>query len=180
MFAAHCLQDKGQKVVKNAFESHIIFQNDHSAANDSAKGEVSEFIIHPDWDPKDSHYTADIAIAVLKKPLKLSDDIQYVCWNTPSHPIQDFAGKNGIVYGWGLTEEFKTVSKLRQVPIPLVDQAECHGTNRAFRGIMSNTSFCAGARDGKTGACSGRVFIFLINLQVKFTLFQATPAGEWL
>jgi secreted trypsin-like serine protease len=149
------LQDKGEKVVKKALESHIIFQNDHSAANDSAKGEVSEFIIHPDWDPKEKHYTADIAIAVLKKPMKLSKEIHHVCWNTPSHPIQGFAGKKGLVYGWGLTEEFKTVSELRQVRIPLVDQSECKEANRAFRGIMSSTSFCAGARDGKSGACNG-------------------------
>ncbi len=156
VFAAHCLQDKRQTWIRNALDSYFFFKNDHNLDDDSAKADVSEFIIHPDWDPEDSHYTADIAIAVLKEPLKITDEVRHVCLNTPSEPIQSFVGRSGKVYGWGLTEELQFDSKLRHVDVPFVDQALCNSSNLELPKIMSGTSFCAGAKDGKTGACNGK------------------------
>ncbi len=157
MFAAHCLQDKEQKEVREASDTYFYFANDYDVFDDSENAYVSEFIIHPDWDPKDSHYAADIAIAVLKEPIKLSNEIRHVCLNTPSNSIQNFAGRKGTVYGWGLTEELKTVTELRHLTVPLVDQALCNSSHSVIHNTMSDTSFCAGARDGKTGACNGNV-----------------------
>ncbi len=99
MFAAHCLQSKKEKLVKEASESYFYFKNDHDSDDESAKADVSGFIIHPDWDPKNDQYAADIAIAVLKEPMKLSNKIRHVCLNTPANPIQSFVGKNAMVYG---------------------------------------------------------------------------------
>jgi hypothetical protein len=165
LFAAHCLQDKNKKWTRHAENSYFYFENDYnhydSDDDDPARAEVSEFIVHPDWDPEDTHYTADIAIAVLKEPVKLSNEIRHVCLNTPSDPIQNFAGRNGLVYGWGLTEALKTVSELRNVNVPLVDQALCNSSHEEFPKIMSDTSFCAGARDNKTGPCNGNDSLFL-------------------
>jgi hypothetical protein len=157
LFAAHCLQDKQKEEAKEASRSYFYFKDNHNnTADESAKAEVSEFIVHPDWDPKEAHYTADIAIAVLKEPVKITNKIRYVCLNTPSDPIQNFAGKNASVYGWGLTEDLELVTELRHVYVPLVDQALCN-SSRSLSRLMSDTSFCAGARDGKTGACNGKV-----------------------
>ncbi len=144
-------------MIRQAVESYFYFKNDNDDVDDaSAKADVSEFITHPDWDPEDSHYTADIAIAVLKEPVKLSNEISHVCLNTPSNPIQNFAGRNAKVYGWGLTEELELASQLRQVEVPLVNQALCNSSGPTLRKIMSDTSFCAGAKDGQTGACNGK------------------------
>jgi hypothetical protein len=85
------LQDKQQKDVKEAPESYFYFNDDYNV--DSAKVEVSEFIVHPDWDPEDTHYTADIAIAVLEKPVKLTNKIRHVCLNTPLRSDQKFCWK---------------------------------------------------------------------------------------
>ncbi len=151
------MQNKQQKNVKEAPESYFYFNDDYNV--DSAKVEVSEFIVHPDWDPEDTHYTSDIAIAVLKEPVKLTNKIRHVCLNTPSNPIQSFNGRNGAVYGWGLTEDLKLVTQLRHVEVPLVDQALCNSSSQTLYKIMSDTSFCAGARDGKSGPCIGKAFI---------------------
>jgi hypothetical protein len=148
------LQNKKEEVEKEASESFFFFKNDYNTDDSSANLDVSEFIVHPDWDPKDSHYGADIAIAVLKKPVNISREVGYVCLNTPSNPIQSFVGKIATVYGWGLTEEHVAVTELRDVEIPLVDQAHCN-SSRPVQRLMSDTSFCAGAKDEKTGACSG-------------------------
>jgi hypothetical protein len=162
LFAAHCLQDKEQAIIRQASESYFRFKNNYQVDDDDTDDEnveISEFIVHPDWDPTDSHYSADIAIAVLKEPIELSREIRHVCLNTPSDPIQSLAGKNGKVYGWGLTEEFKFVSDLHHVDVPLVDQALCNSSSSILHGIMSDTSFCAGARDGKTGPCNGNTAV---------------------
>ncbi len=66
------------------------------------------------------------------------------------------AARNGKVYGWGLTEELKFDKNLRHVDVPLVDQALCNSSNPDLPKVMSETTFCAGARDGKTGACIGK------------------------
>jgi hypothetical protein len=104
-----------------------------------------------------------LAIAVLKDPVEFSNKIRHVCLNTPSNPIQSFAGKKAKVYGWEFTEELKTVSELRHVEVPLVDQALCNSSSSTLYKIMSDTSFCAGARDGKSGACNGKCLIFFIK-----------------
>ncbi len=154
LFAAHCIQDKRKRTAIEATESYFALRNDYSKVDDSPDADVSEFIVHPDWDPEDGHFTADIAIAILKKPIELTDEIHHVCLNTPSDPIQSFVGRNGSTFGWGLTEDLELDTILRDVEVPLVDQALCNST-RALRRIMSDTSFCAGARDGKSGACNG-------------------------
>jgi hypothetical protein len=162
------LQAKQSKEIKEASRSYFIFEDDYIDVDDSENAYVSEFIIHPDWDPKDTHYTADIAIAVLKKPMEIGDKVQHICLNTPSNPIQSFAGEKAMIFGWGYTEDFEIVTALRHVEIPLVDQASCYNkSNPILSRIMSDTSFCAGAKDGKTGACSGIVLLIFIKFAIK-------------
>jgi hypothetical protein len=78
------------------------------------------------------------------------------------------AGRNGRVYGWGLIEDLAKdlapVSQLRHVDEPLVDQALCNSSHPILGKIMSDTSFCAGARDGETGPCNGKILSLVLNL----------------
>jgi hypothetical protein len=132
------------------------------------------------WDPQDTHYDADIAIAVLKEPLNLTNEVRHVCLNTPPDPIQNLAGRESKVYGWGLTEDLEYATKLRHVKVPLVNQNWCSKTEYTtwifftkeeptkIANIMSDTSFCAGAKDGKTGPCNGIVITVLKILHAQF------------
>jgi hypothetical protein len=157
LLPAHCIQSKREEQAHNATDAEFYFTNNF-IDNNGSRANVSELIVHPDWNPKDSHHGADIAIAVLEKPIELTDEVRHVCLNTPSNPIQSFAGKNGQVYGWGLTEEpaLGIGSKLHHISIPLVDQALCNPSHANFLKIMSDTSFCAGAGDGKSGPSRGK------------------------
>ncbi len=176
------MQNKKETRIKVASKSYFYFKNDYDTDDDSAKADVSEFIIHPDWDSKDTHFAADIAIAVLKEPIKLSNEIKHVCLNTPADPIQSFAGSNAKVYGWGFTEDFEYDTRLRDVQVPLVDQALCNSSDVRVERLMSDTSFCAGARDGKTGACFGNVAdycsIHLLKYKmIKYKIFSGDSGG---
>jgi dynein heavy chain len=188
LFAAHCLT----KAVKNnkKSDSYFYFANDYDTVaddfdlneiDDPAQAYISELIVHPDRDIKDNRYGADIAIAVLKKPVEISNKIRHICLNTPADPIQSLAGRNTQVFGWGLTKELKTVSELRHVSVPLVDQALCYNnSNPDLPKIMSDSSFCAGARDGKSGPCNGNELLIL-NSEAKFyeLALQVTLAAGW-
>lgn len=156
MFAAHCVIGKGRIEWIDLESSFFVFENNH-AFGDKAK--IADFIIHPDWNPQDSHFRADIAIAGLKKPIKFSTKVHHVCLN--SNPIQNFVGQNGSVSGWGYTENFERLARLRHVSIQLVDQSLCNSSDPSFPMYNSDTSFCAGARDGKTGPCTGNNILFL-------------------
>ncbi len=156
LLPAHCIQNKGEKQANKASDAGILFENDfYLRRNKLVKAHVSEFIVHPDWDPWDTHFAADIAVAVLKEPENLTETIGHVCLNTPADPIQSFAGKTAEVYGWGLTEKLETQFNfdLSEVKVPLVDQAKCNSS--VLRNLMSETSFCAGAKDGKSGPSNG-------------------------
>jgi secreted trypsin-like serine protease len=155
LLPAHCIQNKREEQAHNATDAEFYFTNNF-IDDRGLKANVSELIVHPDWDLRDSHHGADIAIAVLEKPIKLSNEVRHVCLNTPSNPIQSFARKNGQVYGWELTEELKLVSELHHVEVPLVNQAKCNSSHADRPKIMSDTSFCAGTGVGKSGPSHGK------------------------
>jgi hypothetical protein len=155
--SAHCIQGKREEQAHNATDAEFYFTNNF-IDNNGSRANVSELIVHPDWNPKDSHHGADIAIAVLEKPIELTDEVRHVCLNTPSNPIQSFAGKNGQVYGWRWTEESALLmgSELHHVDEPLVDQAKCNSSHANLSKIMSDTSFCAGTGGEKSGPSRGK------------------------
>jgi hypothetical protein len=119
-------------------------------------GEISELILHPDWDHKSKHFKADIAIAVLKEPVIFTSDIRKICLTTPSQPIKNFANQIATVAGWGYTETSNktSVSDLREVKVPIAEQSLCDASKRLQR-YNADTLFCAGSRDNLTGPCRG-------------------------
>jgi hypothetical protein len=125
--------------------------------------EIDKIILHPEWDPQISNYRDDIAIAVLKELVEFGGGIDKICVNTQQNPIESFINHNATVAGWGLTEfnKKKTVLELREVTVPIVDQKLCN-VSRNLQTINSETSFCAGTKDGVTGPCRGN---FKINLK---------------
>ncbi len=161
LLPAHCIQNKRVKQAHEATDAFIVFENDiFKKDRNVAKAHVSEYIIHPDWDPEDTHYSADIAIAIINEPKNITNEIGHVCLNTPANPIQSWAGKRAEVYGWGLNEDLEEdlantfAYTLGQVISPLVDQAKCNSS--ILRNIMADTSFCAGSKDGRSGPSNGK------------------------
>ncbi len=155
LLPAHCIQNKGGKQANSASDAEFSFEN-ILYADRKLTAKVSEFIVHPDWDPWDTLYVADIAVAVLTEPVKLAKRIGHVCLNTPAKPIQTFARRNASVYGWGLDGAITNFGGFGpyKIDVPLIDQAKCNSS--ALRNLMSDTSFCAGAKDGKSGPVSGK------------------------
>lgn len=156
MLAAHCIKYK-KNIDAAAPESSVFFFYNNLTAN-GAVTEISEIILHPDWDNYilRPEYKADIAIAILKEPIQLSKEVWHICLNSPLNPIENFVGKIANVSGWGQTESSGTefVNELREVSVPIVEQHLCNNSDK-LRRINADTLFCAGRTDNKFGPCKG-------------------------
>ncbi len=154
MFAAHCIE--GKKAAKQAQPESFkfYFQNDLSKL--STETRISEIILHPDWNRLEKAFKADIAIAVLTKPLEITNQIHHICLNAQPNSIQTLIGQNATVAGWGHTEssDKETVKQLKSISIPIVDHRFCN-TSLALKNIYADTLFCAGKNESAVGPCKG-------------------------
>lgn len=67
---------------------------------------AKNFKIHPDWNPNDIKYDADIALIEMESAVPYSKFIRPIClWSGPSE-INQIVGQTGIVAGWG-EKQFK-------------------------------------------------------------------------
>jgi hypothetical protein len=155
LLPAHCVESKKIMGVTQLELPIFLFQNNLEA--DGTVFEVSEIIVHPDWDILSKSYEADIAIAILNEPVIMSTSVTNICLNSPSKLAEDFIGQYAIVCGWGHSKisDYQQVDNLRAVTVPIVDKKYCN-ESRVFREITSNKLFCAGSTDKEAGACKGK------------------------
>jgi secreted trypsin-like serine protease len=152
LFAAHCVENK--KSITTQTESSSFRIQDYSDEDKTPDFEISEIIVHPDWDTLTKPYEADIAIAILEEPVEFPN-VTNICLNSPSKSVEEFIGQSGVVAGWGHTEaSFEAANELRAVTVPIVDRYECT-ESPVFREIYSETLFCAGDTKQKAGPCKG-------------------------
>ncbi len=100
----------------------FLFQNNLEENSKGTEFDISEIIVHPDWNILSQSYEADIAIAILKEPVKFSSNITNICLNSPSKTVDDFfIDQDGIVCGWGHSETSGStpVDDLRAVTVPI-------------------------------------------------------------
>lgn len=107
MTAAHCVQNKGDYTPKKAEEA-TSFLGKHDLHNwmesNFMQSGVVKFAIHSEWNPNDSKFDADIAIAVLLRTIDFNKFVQSICLWTFTEGYEDIVGKEGFVAGWGKTE----------------------------------------------------------------------------
>lgn len=101
--AAHCVRSKKESYTRKAEEA-TFYIGKHNL--ESLNGEqnyivsgVTQLIVHPNWDPNDDKYDADIAVAVLLRKVPFSKFVKPICLWTATNSYQDLVGKKGIVAG---------------------------------------------------------------------------------
>lgn len=60
---------------------------------------VSQFIVHPSYDPRAVSYDADIAMAVLLRSIVFTNFIRPICIWTATKNFNDIVDQNGVVAG---------------------------------------------------------------------------------
>lgn len=153
--AAHCIQHKGQD--SKAKPQDILLSFGAHDLNNCFESETthrtpSKIFIHPEWNPFNSNYEADIAVMLLRDEIGFTSYIKPICLFK-----QDTDFSEGYVTGWGRSESSFTENTPKQIKVPIVSHIDCLVNNPEMTGLVSKTSFCAGGRDGQ-GPCNGKNF----------------------
>jgi len=150
--AAHCIHPGEEKF--------YVIVGGHNLGGDPAKDPegpyakkylVDKVIKHPNWDPSDlSIY--DIAVLVLEKDIKFNAGVQPICLpeaGTASEHLYK-KGNNGVVSGWGRSENRYKEPKLRQLVMPFYPECEVMPYHDIHAAVT-----CAGYPEGGRDSCVG-------------------------
>lgn len=151
--AAHCIKNKRQFTKLPTDDMKVVLgkYNLNSVTESSVVLEVSQFILHHDWNSRTNRYDADIAIAVLSSKVRYSQFIRPICLPTES----DATGRKGLVAGWGKSDnDLPSSEEPKFVIVPIVSDGDCLRSHEAMSYITSNRTFCAGDKKGG-GPCNG-------------------------
>merc|ERR1719225_1322775 len=150
--AAHCVAQMRASDVTTL----TVRAGAHNLKNSARETGVQNFgvklvVKHKDFTMETLH--SDIAILVLKEPIKYSSTVRRVC--LPSSSTDTYEGKMGTVVGWGLLREGGSrPTVLMELSMKIWNNDKCRTTygSTAPAGIKS-TMMCAG-KQGKD-SCSG-------------------------
>lgn len=110
-----------------------------------------KILIHPDWNPSNRRYDADIAALIVEDEVPYTSYIRPICL-----PTNELNAKEGYVTGWGESEDHtKDHENLpKQIKIPILNNEKCFLESNEFVKVASERTICGGARDN-TGPCRG-------------------------
>ncbi|XP_017843015.2 uncharacterized protein LOC108600134 isoform X2 [Drosophila busckii] len=147
--AAHCLygHPKG---------AYFVRVGDHYA-NIAEHSESDSFIdtwyTHEQF-RQPTHMNNDIAVVVLKTPLKFNDYVQPICLPEPGAPLVE--NRTCTISGWGSIKSGVSTpaQELRSAQLPILPDATCKQLN-VYGEAMTEGMFCAGSMDESVDACEG-------------------------
>lgn len=70
---------------------------------------IAKIYIHPEWNPYQLNYDANIAILKLATTIDYSAYVKSVCLPSASENLQGIIGENARVAGWGSSEQFSEI-----------------------------------------------------------------------
>ncbi|KAG8275340.1 hypothetical protein J6590_088039 [Homalodisca vitripennis] len=143
--AAHCVRNLKRTRIRVILGDHNMFSTSDAPAKMRA---VASIVRHRNFDV--NSYNHDIALLRLRKPVNFTKNIRPVCLPTQE---TDFAGRTGVVVGWGRTSEGGNLASVaQQVNVPILSLSECRSLKyRPSR--ITNNMVCAGK--GTQDSCQG-------------------------
>ncbi|XP_052860000.1 uncharacterized protein LOC128267239 [Anopheles cruzii] len=148
--AAHCLAWYS----KNAYRVRI--GDYHTAAHDSAEKDIfiENTYIHEEFRNGGHHMSNDIAVVVLKTPVRFNEYVQPICLPPQDAPYQP--GLNCTISGWGATVAGSKDSSydLRAGTVPLLPHEVCRRPE-VYGDALIDGMFCAGTLESGVDACDG-------------------------
>jgi len=146
--AAHCVYDGTSRLTASAGAHDL---DRPSPTQQTVNG--IKTVYHPSYNPRTT--ANDIAIVVLDKPIKFTDNVKPACLPNRGDVVPDNA--EATVAGWGVTRENGMSSqKLLQVGVPTINNKECKTMYAKARiDIDPYVMLCAGYKTGGKDACQG-------------------------
>lgn len=154
VIAAHCLLEKDEIVPKYNSRNTVFVVKENFIANRIL--DIHKFIIHPEWNIQTKAYDADIALGILRKPIKFTENIRPVCLPLYSKNAKDLVGHKGYVSRWGSlsSNELLYGNKPVIVELPIEVPHICRKFESGLTNLMSERTFCSGKSLGQ-GLCKG-------------------------
>lgn len=147
--AAHCLIG----YPKGAYMIRIGDYNTDALEQAEIDIFIEDYYIHENF-RVGHHMNNDIAVVLLKTPIRFSEFVQPVCLPLKGQPYQE--GMNCTISGWGSTQSGSSVHslELRAAKVPLLSEATCNQPE-VYGNNITEGMFCAGTLDGGVDACEG-------------------------
>ncbi|XP_062971636.1 transmembrane protease serine 12 [Cynocephalus volans] len=147
--AAHCTRDSRDPLMWRAVVGTNTIYGNHPYAKTI---KIKTIIIHPNFMLET--FVNDIALFYLKKAVRYNDYIQPICLPFDVFQTLDENTKC-FISGWGRTqEEGNGTNTLQEAEVHYISRNICN-SHRSYGGIIPNTSFCAGDKDGAFDTCRG-------------------------
>lgn len=114
-------------------------------------GSPSQIFIHPEWNPFEARYDADIAAIIVDDEIPYTKFIRPICVSQTDLNINE-----GYVTGWGESEDKNKVHETipKQLKIPIHENDRCFLESNQFVKIASLRTICGGDRK-YSGPCRG-------------------------
>lgn len=155
--AAHCIQGKTSAVERKISDFQVQLGK-HSIKENEVVSQLFEtevIVVHPDWNPKDDRYDADLALLISRKAVIFSVNIMPVCLGTGSRSV---AQSLGTVVGWGVSERHNSQqheNTPRQVQVKKISSEDCFFEYHLLASIASKRMFCVKGMQENSGPCLG-------------------------
>ncbi|KAJ1524095.1 hypothetical protein ONE63_010631 [Megalurothrips usitatus] len=161
--AAHCVEVRGRRGRPVDAASLVVYLGKHDLLSYTEPGqqtaEVDAVRLHPEYGraPSTASFDNDIALLVLSDAVEVNKYTRPVClWDAGlgGTGVDAVVGRVGAVPGWGKDDTGAISNELRVANMPIVSQETCLRSNVFYHAFTSNTTFCAGFRNG-TSVCNG-------------------------
>jgi len=149
--AAHCLVGTGYP--KGAYLVRIGDYRSNVMESSEQEINIEQMYIHEDF-RKGHHMNNDIALVLLKTPVRYSPFIQPAC--LPSKDTAYTAGMNCTISGWGAVNSGSSLAsfELRAGNVPIQPNSVCTMPS-VYGQSITDGMFCAGTLDKGVDACDG-------------------------
>lgn len=152
---AHCLH-LGPKVIPTKFvKVELGAFTRGSSSHKPVLHDVSQIVIHKDFDEDRMVLSANIALVRLAKPINVTDEIRPICIPTRMEVdrlLRPGVSRDGVVVGWGKTRDHRVRSTLHEAAVSVVHRSKCRWANIAFD---AHSMICAGYKEAEKTACVG-------------------------
>lgn len=178
--AAHCMQGKGSLQKLSPNDIIVLLGAYNLTVNDeigSIKKNVTEILIHPEWNVMQEDYDADVAILVLSEKISFTEYIKPV--NLPADEVVIDGAVihhvNGTIVGWGISENKTHEPIPRQAELQALNDSYCYRSRKNIVTLSSHRTFCAGLGDGapNNGDSGGGLFVNNDSMWVQYGVISA-------
>ncbi|XP_021913642.1 serine proteinase stubble-like isoform X3 [Zootermopsis nevadensis] len=153
--AAHCVTKNDKQLAPGDI---IVYLGRYNLRNLNEEGsqnrDVTKVTVHPSYNATST--VGDIAVLTLSTSVEVTVTVRPVClWDQENINPAYLVNKEGLVVGWGLNEYDEPTETLKMVTMPVVSQQACIWSDpNYYSHFTSNTTFCAGYRNGSS-VCNG-------------------------